>query len=235
MKLKTVVFYSVDGGVGKTTLATVAAIEKGRALVIDGDWEKADLSTLFNVPQKAGWLHAMADGRVYIHKVNPTLYVVPGYDAMAVYQSGKISDDVLFQALVKFLEKVPNIIAAYRYPVDTIIVDTPKAMQLTWLETLLKKFTAIMVFLADRRLVTRVMDVKTQIYSRYMRYASIVIANKLEKEDEKAPGIKMVNAYLTHVKMPNDYSAEKIHNAILSNRTNRSAIELLIRMIVSKR
>ncbi|MGB9705622.1 MAG: ParA family protein, partial [Pyrobaculum sp.] len=38
--VKIVTIYSLDGGVGKTTLATVLGVAKGFTLVIDADWEK---------------------------------------------------------------------------------------------------------------------------------------------------------------------------------------------------
>jgi ribosome-binding factor A len=67
-----------------------------------------------------------------------------------------------------------------------------------------------------------------------MRYASLIVANMLEKGDEKAPGIKMVNAFLTRVKMPSDYSAERIYKAVLGDRRNREALSLLVKWIKEK-
>lgn len=231
MRIKFAVIYSVDGGVGKTTLAVTTAFEKERVLVVDADWEKADLSSIFGVPKRPGWLAGSYGKDVYVHKVKPNLYVIPGYEAAALYQAGKIGDSELFNALFEALAALPDAVAEERLPVDTVIVDTPKAMQLTWLESLQRKLKALMYFVADRRLITRIADVKMQIYGRYMRYASLVVANMLEKGDEKTPGVKMVNAFLTRVKMPQEYSAERIHKAILSDRRNREAISLLVRRI----
>ncbi len=231
MRTKFAVIYSVDGGVGKTTLAVATAFEKERVLIVDADWEKADLSSIFSVPKKPGWLAGSYGKDMYVHKVKPNLYVVPGYEAAVLYQSGKIGDADLFDALFEVLTALPDAVAEERLPVDTIIVDTPKAMQLTWLEAFQRKLKALMYFVADRRIVTKIADIKMQIYGRYMRYASLVVANMLEKGDEKTPGIKMVNAFLTRVKMPSDYSAEGIYKAILSDRKNKEAISLLVKRI----
>jgi MinD-like ATPase involved in chromosome partitioning or flagellar assembly len=77
--VKIVLMSSLDGGVGKTTLASVLSVAKGYTLLIDMDWEKADLSQLFRAPRKPGWLAPFIDGqRPYIHRVNPMLYLVPG-------------------------------------------------------------------------------------------------------------------------------------------------------------
>jgi len=234
MRTKFAVFFSVDGGVGKTTLALATAFEKERVLVIDADWEKADLSSIFGVPKRPGWLAGHYGKDVYLHKVRPNLYVVPGYEAAILYQSGKIGDAELFEAVYETLSALPDAVAEERLPVDTVIVDTPKALQLTWIEALQRKLKALMYFVADRRLVTRIADVKMQIYGRYMRYASLIVANMLEKGDEKAPGIRMVNAFLTRVKMPSDYSAERIHRAVLGDRRNKEAISTLVRWIKEK-
>ncbi|MEL9991957.1 MAG: type II secretion protein [Thermoproteus sp.] len=234
MRTKFAVVYSVDGGVGKTTLAIATAFEKERVLVVDADWEKADLSSLFSVPKRPGWLAGHYGRDVYVHKVKPNLYVLPGYEAAMLYQAGKIGDAELFEALFEALSALPDAIVEERLPVDTVIVDTPKAMQLTWLEALQRKLKALMYFVADRRIITKIADIKMQIYSRYMRYASLVVANMLEKEDEKAPGIKMVNAYLTRVKMPSDYSAEKIYRAVIGEKKNKKAISMLVQWIKEK-
>ncbi|MFP3213161.1 MAG: type II secretion protein [Thermoproteus sp.] len=234
MRTKFAVFFSVDGGVGKTTLALATAFEKERVLVVDADWEKADLSSIFGVPKRPGWLAGRYGKDVYLHKVRPNLYVVPGYEAAMLYQSGKIGDAELFEAVYETLSALPDAVAEERLPVDTVIVDTPKALQLTWIEVLQRKLKALMYFVADRRLVTRIADVKMQIYGRYMRYASLIVANMLEKGDEKAPGIRMVNAFLTRVKMPSDYSAERIHRAVLGDRRNKEAISTLVRWIKEK-
>ncbi|MBP1448462.1 MAG: type II secretion protein [Thermoproteus sp.] len=234
MRTKFAVVYSVDGGVGKTTLATALSFEKERILLVDADWEKADASALFGVPKRPGWLAGYYGKDVYLHRMKPNLYVVPGYEAAALYQQGKISDYELFEALTAALEAVPDAIAEERLPVDTVVVDTPKALQLSWLEALQRKFRALMFFMADRRLVMRLIDPKADIYQKYTRYATLVLANMLEKGDEKAPGIKMVNAYLTRVKMPNEYAAEKVYKAVISDRKNRDVLRLLVQTIKEK-
>ncbi len=226
-----VVFYSVDGGVGKTTLALTTAFEKKRVLVVDADWEKADLSSIFGIPKKPGWLAGSYGKDVYVHKVEPNLFVIPGYEAAGFYQLGKMSDSDLFDALFEALLALPDAVVEERLPVDTIIIDTPKALKLNWLEALKRRVNALMFFVTDRRLFTRIADVKIETYSRYMRYSSLVIANMLEEGDEKTPGIKIVNAYIARVKMPKNYSAEGIHKAILKDGRNKRAISLLVKRI----
>ncbi|WP_167828070.1 CpsD/CapB family tyrosine-protein kinase [Thermoproteus tenax] len=231
MGVKFAIVYSVDGGVGKTTLATAIALEKERVLLIDADWEKADLSALFGAPRRPGWLSGYYGKDVYLHKVKPNIYLLPGFDAAALYQRGDMTDAELFDALFQVLSALPDAVAEERLPVDTIVVDTPKAPQLTWIEKLQRRLKAQAFFIADRRLVVRLADVKMQIYGKYMRYASLVVANMLEKEDEKMPGIKMMNAYLNRVKMPSEYTAEAVHKSLLSNRRNKEAVRMLVRWI----
>jgi len=59
---------SLDGGVGKTTLVAAmayhAAANRGQpALLIDADWEKAELSQLFRAEYAPGWLSPFLKGR----------------------------------------------------------------------------------------------------------------------------------------------------------------------------
>ncbi|MGC8584320.1 MAG: ParA family protein, partial [Thermoproteus sp.] len=70
--VKIVAVYSLDGGVGKTTLATVLSMAKGFTLVVDADWEKAELSQLFRVPRRPGWVAPFLGRQLYVHQVNPT-------------------------------------------------------------------------------------------------------------------------------------------------------------------
>jgi ATPases involved in chromosome partitioning len=232
MRTKFAVFFSVDGGVGKTTLALATAFEKERVLVIDADWEKADLSSIFGVPKRPGWLAGHYGKDVYLHKVRPNLYVVPGYEAAMLYQSGKIGDAELFEAVYETLSALPDAVAEERLPVDTVIVDTPKAFATDVDRGSAGEAESVDVLRGGQASADEESaDVKTQIYGRYMRYASLIVANMLEKGDEKAPGIRMVNAFLTRVKMPSDYSAERIHRAVLGDRRNKEAISTLVRWI----
>jgi MinD-like ATPase involved in chromosome partitioning or flagellar assembly len=184
--IKVVLMSSLDGGVGKTTLASVLGVAKGYTLLIDMDWEKADLSQLFRAPRKPGWLAPFIDGqRPYLHRVNPMLYLVPGYEAFELYQ--KYGEDVagdFIDALVEWVEYLPRYVAALRIPIDTVIIDTTAALR-TELIAKLQRQGVYSVFMTDRRLISRISDVKAEQYRRYMAYASLVVVNMVEKEELK--------------------------------------------------
>jgi hypothetical protein len=67
-----------------------------------------------------------------------------------------------------------------RIPVDTVVIDTTAALR-TELLAKLQKQGVYSVFMADRRLISRISDVKAEQYRRYMAYASLVVVNMVEK------------------------------------------------------
>jgi MinD-like ATPase involved in chromosome partitioning or flagellar assembly len=218
---------SLDGGVGKTTLASVLSVAKGYTLLIDMDWEKADLSQLFRAPKKPGWLAPFLDGqRPYIHRINPMLYIVPGYEAFELYQ--KYGEDVtadFADALVEWVEAIPRYVAMLRIPVDTIIIDTTAALR-TELIAKLQRHGVYSVFMADRRLISRISDVKAEQYRRYMAYASLVVVNMVEKEEIKMAR-KIAPVVLKRVSIK-DYYGESVADSVLRDRENKKAVDQLV-------
>jgi MinD-like ATPase involved in chromosome partitioning or flagellar assembly len=228
--IKAVLMSSLDGGVGKTTLASVLGVAKGYTLLIDMDWEKADLSQLFRAPRKPGWLAPFIDGqRPYLHRVNPMLYLVPGYEAFELYQ--KYGEDVagdFIDALVEWVEYLPRYVAALRIPIDTVIIDTTAALR-TELIAKLQRQGVYSVFMADRRLISRISDVKAEQYRRYMAYASLVVVNMVEKEELKIAK-KIAPVVLRRVSIK-DYYGESVAGAILRDKDNKKAVDTVLSRI----
>jgi MinD-like ATPase involved in chromosome partitioning or flagellar assembly len=228
--VKTVLMSSLDGGVGKTTLASVLSVAKGYTLIIDADWEKADISQLFRAPRKPGWLAPFIDGqRPYIHRVNPMLYVMPGYEAVDIYQKhGEEAAAEFQEALIEWVETMPKYVTSLRIPVDTVVIDTPAALNLNMLSKLqsMGVFTA---FITDRRLVSRISDVKAEHYRRYMAYASLVVVNMVEKEELKIAR-KIAPVVLKRVKIT-EYYGETVANAVLRDKDNKKAIDNVLTRI----
>jgi MinD-like ATPase involved in chromosome partitioning or flagellar assembly len=228
--LKIALVTSLDGGVGKTTLASVLGVAKGYTLLIDMDWEKADLSQLFRAPRKPGWLAPFIDGqRPYIHRINPMLYLMPGYEAFELYQ--RMGEDVtgdFAEALMEWVEYLSKYVASLRIPVDTVIIDTTAALR-TELLAKLQKQGVYSIFMTDRRLISRISDVKAEQYRRYMAYASLVVVNMVEKEELKMAR-KIAPVVLKRVKIP-EYYGESVAGAILRDRDNKKAVDAVITRI----
>jgi len=228
--VKIVLMSSLDGGVGKTTLASVLSVAKGYTLLIDADWEKADVSQLFRAPRKPGWLAPFIDGqRPYIHRVNPMLYVMPGYEAVELYQKhGEEAAAEFQEALLEWMEAMPKFISSLRIPIDTVVIDTPAALNLNLLSKL-QSMGTFTVFMSDRRLISRISDVKAEHYRRYMAYASMVVVNMVEKDELKIAR-KMAPVVLKRVKIT-EYYGESVANAILRDKDNKKAIDTVLTRI----
>ncbi len=228
--LKIALMTSLDGGVGKTTLASVLSVAKGYTLLIDMDWEKADLSQLFRAPRKPGWLAPFLDGqRPYLHKINPMLYLMPGYEAFELYQ--KHGEDVtgdFAEALMEWIDYLPKYVSTLRIPIDTVIIDTTAALR-TDLLAKLQKQGVYSMFMTDRRLISRISDVKAEQYRRYMAYASLVVVNMVEK-DELKMARKIAPVAIKRVKIP-EYYGETIANAVLRDKDNKKAIDVVLSRI----
>jgi len=228
--VKIVLMSSLDGGVGKTTLASALGVAKGYTLLIDMDWEKADLSQLFRAPRKPGWLAPFLDGqRPYLHKINPMLYLVPGYEAFDLYQ--QMGEDVtgdFAEALMEWVEAMPKYVATLRIPIDTVVIDTTAALR-TELLAKLQKQGVYSVFMTDRRLISRISDVKAEQYRRYMAYSSLVVVNMVEKEELKIAR-KIAPVVLKRVSIK-DYYGESVAGAILRDKDNKKAIDNVITRI----
>ncbi len=228
--LKIVVVTSLDGGVGKTTLSSVLAVAKGYTLLVDMDWEKADLSQLFRAPRRPGWLAPFLKGAVpYIHKISPMLYLMPGYEAYELYQ--RMGNDVVGdfeEALLEWTEYMPRYVTRLRIPVDTVVIDTTAALR-TELLSKLQSIGTYNVFMADRRLISRISDVKAEQYRRYMAYASLVVVNMVEKEEFKMAK-KIAPVVLKRVSIK-EYYGESIASAVLRDRENKKAVDHVVSRI----
>lgn len=225
--LKIALVTSLDGGVGKTTLASVLGVAKGYTLLIDMDWEKADLSQLFRAPRKPGWLAPFLKGDApYVHKITPMLYLVPGYEAFELYQ--RMGEDVagdFAEALMEWVEYLPKFVQRLRMPADTVIIDTTAALR-TELLSRLQKHGVYNIFMTDRRLISRISDVKAEQYRRYMAYASLVVVNLVEKDEVKMAK-KIAPVVLKRVSIK-DYYGESVADNVLRDRENRKAVDQLI-------
>jgi len=228
--VKIVLMSSLDGGVGKTTLASVLSVAKGYTLLIDADWEKADVSQLFRAPRKPGWLAPFIDGqRPYLHRINPMLYLIPGYEAFELYQKhGEEAAAEFQEALLEWVEAMPKYVASLRIPVDAVVIDTPAALNLNLLSKL-QSMGVFTVFMSDRRLISRISDVKAEQYRRYMAYASLVVVNMVEKDELKIAR-KMAPVVLKRVKIA-EYYGESIANAVLRDKDNKKAIDTVLSRI----
>ncbi|MEZ0319991.1 MAG: ParA family protein [Pyrobaculum sp.] len=231
--LKIVVVTSLDGGVGKTTLTSVLAVAKGYTLMIDADWEKADLSQLFRAPRKLGWLAPYLDGGLpYVHRISPMLYLLPGYEAYELYQRhGEDAAAEFAEALLDWVSHLSKFVERLRIPVDAVVVDTTAALRLELLAKL-QKMGVYNIFMADRRLISRISDVKAEQYRRYMTYSSAVVVNMLEKDELKVAR-KIAPILLKRVKIE-EYYGEAVANAVLRDRENKKAVEnILLRVKTS--
>ncbi len=228
--VKIILMSSLDGGVGKTTMTTVLGVAKGYTLLIDMDWEKADISQLFRTPKKPGWLAPFLNNtKPYIHRVNPTLYIIPGYEAVELYQQyGEEAAAEFQEALMEWVEAIPKFISSLRIPVDVVIIDTPAALNLNILSKLQSK-GVFNTFVTDRRLILRISDIKAEQYRRYMAYASLVIINMVEKDELKIAR-KIAPVVLKRVKIP-EYYGETIANAVLRDKDNKKAIDTVLTRI----
>ncbi|AFA38767.1 ATPases involved in chromosome partitioning [Pyrobaculum oguniense TE7] len=228
--LKIVVISSLDGGVGKTTISSALGVEKGMALLVDMDWEKADLSQLFRAPRKPGWLAPFLKGTApYLHRVNPMLYVMPGYEAYEIYQrEGEDAVSGFSEALLEWVEFFPKFVAKLRIPVDVVILDTPAALR-TEILAKLQHMGAYNIFVADRRLISRISDIKSEQYRRYLTYSSLAVVNMLEK-DELKMAKKIAPVTIRRVKI-REYYGEAIANDLLRERENKKSIDQIITRI----
>ena len=230
--IRVVIHASLDGGVGKTTLSAVLSVAKGYTLLVDMDWEKAELSQLFRAPKKPGWLAPYLDARMpYVYRINPMLFLIPGYEGPELYmRHGEDFAKEAEEVVVDFIEHLPLLIRRLRIPVDAVIVDTTAALRLDLLAKM-QKIGAYNIFVADRRLISRISDVKAEQYRRYMAYSSLVVVNQLERDELKiAKKVTPVTIKRVDIR---DYYGESIANSILRDRENRKSIDHILTRIKS--
>ncbi len=225
--VRVVLVSSLDGGVGKTTLVSVIAVAKGYTLMIDMDWEKADLSQLFRAPRRMGWLAPFLNReKPYVHRINPSLYLIPGYEAYELYQKmGSDASRDFHQALVEWVSFIPKFVQLSRLPVDTVLIDTTAALRLEILSKL-QSMGVFNIFLSDGRLISRISDIKSEQYRRYMAYSSMVVINMVDKSD-LGMAKKIAPVVLKRVKIY-EYYGESVASSVLRDRDNKRSIEQLL-------
>jgi hypothetical protein len=132
------------------------------------------------------------------------------------------------EALMEWVEAMPKYVASLRIPVDTVVIDTTAALR-TDLLAKLQKQGVYSVFMSDRRLISRISDVKAEQYRRYMAYASMVVVNMVEKEELKMAR-KIAPVVLKRVKIT-EYYGETVANAVLRDKDNKKAIDNVLSRI----
>jgi MinD-like ATPase involved in chromosome partitioning or flagellar assembly len=218
---------SLDGGVGKTTLTAAmayhAAVNRGQpVLLIDADWEKAELSQLFRAEYAPGWLSPFLKGEEpAVFKVRDGLYLIPGYDAAEAYQLYDFSIAELERALETWVENMPAFTASRGLP-PAAIIDTTPTLRLSFL-TRLKERGVEMIFVADPRAVSRVSDMKAEQYAAYFKLADVVIINNTSLFTRNTAPYT-----IRRVGTVKDLHWEAVAKALLKNRHNRKTVEALL-------
>jgi MinD-like ATPase involved in chromosome partitioning or flagellar assembly len=218
---------SLDGGVGKTTLVATmayhAAVNKRQpVLLIDADWEKAELSQLFRAEYGPGWLSPFLKGEEpTVYKIRDGLFLIPGYDAAEAYQLYDFQISELERALETWVENMPAFTASRGLP-PAVIIDTTPTLRLSFLTRLKEKGVKI-IFITDPRAVSRVSDIKAEHYASYFKLADAVVVNNTSLFTRNtAP-------YTIHrISTPKDLHWEAVAKSILRNRHNKKTIEALL-------
>ncbi|MEM1734366.1 MAG: ParA family protein, partial [Pyrobaculum sp.] len=85
------------------------------------------------------------------------------------------------------------------------------------------------IFMSDRRLISRISDVKTEQYRRYIAYSSLVVVNMVEK-DELKMAKRIAPVALRRVSI-DEYYSDAVTNSILRDRENRKAVSTILERI----
>jgi MinD-like ATPase involved in chromosome partitioning or flagellar assembly len=218
---------SLDGGVGKTTLTAAmayhAAVNKRQqVLLIDADWEKAELSQLFRAEYGPGWLSPFLKGEEpAVFKVRDGLYLVPGYDAAEAYQLYDFQISELERALETWVENLPAFTASRGLP-PAVIIDTTPTLRISFLTRLKEKGVKI-IFITDIRAVSRVSDIKAEQYAAYFKLADAVVVNNTSFFTRNTAPYT-----IRRVGTVKDLYWEAVAKALLKNRHNRKTVEALL-------
>ena len=207
-------------------MAYHAAANRGQpALLIDADWEKAELSQLFRAEYAPGWLSPFLKGEEpAVFKVRDGLYLVPGYDAAEAYQLYDFQISELEKALEAWVEGLPAFTAARGLP-PAAIIDTTPTLRLSFLARL-KERGVKTIFVADARAVSRVSDIKAEQYAAYFRLADAVVVNYTSFFARDAAPYT-----IRRVPTPKDLHWEAVAKAIIRNRHNRKTVEALLHKV----
>ena len=218
---------SLDGGVGKTTLTAAmayhAAVNKRQpVLLIDADWEKAELSQLFRAEYAPGWLSPFLRGEEpTVYKIRDGLFLIPGYDAAEAYQLYDFQISELERALEAWVENMPAFAASRGLP-PAAIIDTTSTLRLSFLNKLKEKGVKI-IFVADPRAVSRVSDLKAEQYAAYFKLADVVIINNTSLFTRNTAPYT-----IRRISTPKDLHWEAVAKTLLKNRHNRKTMEALL-------
>jgi MinD-like ATPase involved in chromosome partitioning or flagellar assembly len=218
---------SLDGGVGKTTLTAAmayhAAVNKRQpVLLIDADWEKAELSQLFRAEYAPGWLSPFLKGEEpAVYKIRDGLFLISGYDAAEAYQLYDFQISELERALEAWVENMPAFTASRGLP-PAAIVDTTPTLRLSFL-TRLKERGVKIIFVTDVRALGRVSDVKAEQYAAYFKLADVVITNNTSFFTRNTAPYT-----IRRISTPKDLHWEAVAKNILRNRHNKKTIEALL-------
>jgi MinD-like ATPase involved in chromosome partitioning or flagellar assembly len=204
-------------------MAYHAAVNRGQpVLLIDADWEKAELSQLFRAEYAPGWLSPFLKGEEpAVFKVRDGLYLIPGYDAAEAYQLYDFSIAELERALETWVENMPAFTASRGLP-PAAIIDTTPTLRLSFL-TRLKERGVEMIFVADPRAVSRVSDMKAEQYAAYFKLADVVIINNTSLFTRNTAPYT-----IRRVGTVKDLHWEAVAKALLKNRHNRKTVEALL-------
>jgi len=218
---------SLDGGVGKTTLTAAiayhAAVNKRQpVLLIDADWEKAELSQLFRAEYAPGWLSPFLKGEEpAVYKIRDGLFLISGYDAAEAYQLYDFQISELERALEAWVENMPAFTASRGLP-PAVIIDTTPTLRLSFLNKLKEKGVKI-IFIADVRAVSRVSDIKAEHYAAYFKLADAVVVNNTSFFTRNTAPYT-----IRRISTPKDLHWEAVAKNILRNRHNKKTIEALL-------
>jgi MinD-like ATPase involved in chromosome partitioning or flagellar assembly len=222
-----VIITSLDGGVGKTTLTAAmayhAAVSRRQpVLLIDADWEKAELSQLFRTEYGPGWLSPFLKGEEpAVYKIRDGLFLISGYDAAEAYQLYDFQISELEKALETWVEKLPAFTASRGLP-PAAIIDTTPTLRLSFLTRLKEKGVKIL-FVADTRGVSRVSDIKAEQYAAYFKLADAVVVNNTSFFTRNTAPYT-----IRRISTPKDLHWEAVAKNILRNRHNKKTIEALL-------
>ena len=218
---------SLDGGVGKTTLVATmayhAAVSRRQpVLLIDADWEKAELSQLFRAEYAPGWLSPFLRGEEpTVYKIRDGLFLISGYDAAEAYQLYDFQISELERALEAWVENMPAFTVALGLP-PAAIIDTTPTLRLSFLNKLKERGVKI-IFVADVRAVSRVSDIKAEHYAAYFKLADAVVVNNTSLFTRNTAPYT-----IRRISTPKDLHWEAVAKALLKNRHNRRTIEALL-------
>jgi len=207
-------------------MAYHAAANRGQpALLIDADWEKAELSQLFRAEYAPGWLSPFLKGEEpAVFKVRDGLYLVPGYDAAEAYQLYDFQISELEKALEAWVEGLPAFAASRGLP-PAAIIDTTPTLRLSFLARL-KERGVKTIFVADARAIGRVSDIKAEQYAAYFKLADAVVVNYTSFFARDAAPYT-----IRRVPTPKDLHWEAVAKAIIRNRHNRKTVEALLHKV----